>query len=149
MVLGINNLLQIFDEHFYKDLEGGILEAVGRLFHNKINLLVYPMSVAGYKRYATTDPDATKIKVQAGQELITARDVLTDGPLRHLYAHLLDREHILPIEGFNSKYLDIFSRDVLDQIKKGDSAWEKTVPAAAATVIKARGMFGYKRPFMS
>jgi hypothetical protein len=43
LALGINNLLGIFDERYYENLPGGILEAFGRMFRNQVKLYVYPM----------------------------------------------------------------------------------------------------------
>ena len=32
--MGVNNFVEIFDEHYYEDLGGGILEAFGKMFYN-------------------------------------------------------------------------------------------------------------------
>ena len=42
IALGIPSLKEIFDEKFYTDLEGGLLESLGRLFKNRVKLYVYP-----------------------------------------------------------------------------------------------------------
>ncbi|MDH5605036.1 MAG: TonB-dependent receptor, partial [Cyclobacteriaceae bacterium] len=42
IILGIYNLVQVFDENYYKDLRGGILEAFGILFGHNVKLYVYP-----------------------------------------------------------------------------------------------------------
>ena len=34
--MGVNNFVEIFDEQYYKDLSGGILEAFGKLFYKDI-----------------------------------------------------------------------------------------------------------------
>ena len=34
---------EIFDEKYYSNLEGGILEALGRMFKGGLKLYVYPM----------------------------------------------------------------------------------------------------------
>jgi hypothetical protein len=47
------------------------------------------------------------------------------------------------LRGFDESLLHIFSRDVLQKIKKGDSSWEAMVPAEIAAVIKNRRFFGY------
>ena len=39
---GVNNLIQVFDEHYYEDLDGGILEAFGKMFHNNLKIYLYP-----------------------------------------------------------------------------------------------------------
>ena len=39
----MESLREIFDEKYYTDLEGGILESFGRLFKNDLKLYVYPL----------------------------------------------------------------------------------------------------------
>ena len=41
--MGVNNFVEIFDEQYYKDLSGGILEAFGKLFYNNLKVYLYPM----------------------------------------------------------------------------------------------------------
>jgi len=40
---GVPSLKELFDERFYENLEGGILEAFGRLFKNDLKLFIYPL----------------------------------------------------------------------------------------------------------
>ena len=56
VAMGINNLLEIFNEKYYENLEGGILESFGRLFRNAVKLYVYPMRQEAYDRYLTGQP---------------------------------------------------------------------------------------------
>ena len=69
--MGGPSLLEIFDEKYYLNLEGGILEALGRMFKSGLKLFVYPME----------DEDTG--------ELITARAPDVAPNLRHLYQTLL------------------------------------------------------------
>src|SRR5881628_377998 len=43
LVLGVPSLIEIFNEKYYTNLEGGILEALGRMFKGGLKLYVYPM----------------------------------------------------------------------------------------------------------
>ena len=43
VTVGINNLLEVFNEKYYENLDGGILESFGRLFKNSVKLYIYPM----------------------------------------------------------------------------------------------------------
>src|SRR5213080_4878532 len=43
LVMGVPSLIEIFDEKYYLNLEGGILEALGRMFKHGLKLYVYPM----------------------------------------------------------------------------------------------------------
>src|ERR1700733_3321948 len=51
VALGINNLLEVFNEKYYENLEGGILESFGRLFRHEVKLYEYPMREEAYARY--------------------------------------------------------------------------------------------------
>ena len=51
VAMGVNNLLEIFNEKYYENLEGGILESFGRLFRNSVKLYIYPMRKDAYEMY--------------------------------------------------------------------------------------------------
>ena len=40
--MGLRNLKELFDEQFYTDLPGGILQALGQLFQGDLKLYVCP-----------------------------------------------------------------------------------------------------------
>lgn len=142
MVMGINSLLQIFNESFYEHLEGRILEALGRLFAQGVRLYIYPMTREAYTKYVETlQLGLVEAQLSDLPDLVTAQEVRVLPHLKYLYSHLLYSEGIVPITSYNNKYLSIFSRDVLAKIKAGDPSWEEAVPAAAAKIIKTRGMF--------
>ena len=125
VVMGVPTLREIFEEKYYTDLEGGILESFGRLFKNALKLYIYPLK----------DPMT--------DALITAENLRVAPNLRHLYAHMLENLHIQGIRGYQESCLPIFSRDVLAKIRKGDSSWEALVPPQVAGLIKERKLFGH------
>ncbi len=126
IVMGVPTLREIFDEKYYADLEGGILESFGRLFKNDLKLYVYPL------REAKTGA------------LITAGNLRVAPHLRHLYAYLVENRLIESLRDFDETCLPIFSRDVLAKIRTGDPAWETMVPATVAKMIKERKLFNYE-----
>jgi len=156
VAMSINNLLEIFNEKYYEHLEGGILESFGRLFRNAVRLYIYPMQQAAYDRYLDTGHHATASNYPNASSsapyritkevLINARNVQVVPHLRNLYEYLLENHYLECIVGFNRDILNIFSRDVLDRIKAGDSSWETMVPAPVAAAIKRRRLFGYVAP---
>jgi hypothetical protein len=142
VAMGINNLLEIFNEKYYDNLEGGILESFGRLFRNAVRLYVYPMKQEAYARYIIDSSGDTSSHTGASNVLINAKNVRIAEHLSNLYAHLLENRCIESIAGFDPDILDIFSRDVLKKIKGDDATWEQMVPASVAQAIKRRGLFG-------
>jgi hypothetical protein len=126
IVMGVPTLRELFEEKYYTDLEGGILESFGRLFKNALKLYVYPC------------------RDSATGSLITAGNLRVAPNLRHLYDYMLENLYIQGILDFNEACLPIFSRDVLAKIRQGDASWESMVPPQVAALIKDRKLFGYK-----
>jgi hypothetical protein len=124
MVLPAASLAQVFDEQYYADLEGGVLEAIGRLFGRDLKIYVYPSRVSTGALVAT----AASLGLQSG--------------LDKLYGYLLERGKLVPVEGYDPSALSGTSRDVLRLIKARDAGWEGMVPPAVADLIKRRGFFG-------
>ncbi len=146
VAMGVNNLLEIFNEKYYENLEGGILESFGRLFRNSVKLYIYPMRKDAYEMYLAQGGEAThgtETNPFTSNVLINAKNVRIVDHLANLYAHLLENHYIDSIVGYNVDILSIFSRDVLRRIKVKDPAWETMVPAPVADAIKRRGLFGY------
>jgi hypothetical protein len=144
VAMGINNLLEIFNEKYYENLEGGILESFGRLFRNSVKLYVYPMRKDAYATYtADSRANGTSVHNFASNVLISAKNVRIAEHLANLYAHLVENHCIDCILGFDPGILDILSRDVLRKIKDRDSLWEQMVPTPVVQAIKHRGLFGH------
>jgi len=147
IALGINTLYEIFNEKYYENLEGGILESMGRMFRHAVKLYTYPMQQIAYDNYLKTghsegDNRSGLSHAFASKVYITARNLSVPQHLRNLYAHLLENHYIDCINGFNEDYLGIFSRDVLNRIQNSDPSWERLVPAKVAEIIKQRGLLG-------
>jgi len=145
VAMGINNLLEIFNEKYYENLEGGILESFGRLFRNSVKLYIYPMRKEAYEMYIAQNEigRSTGDHAFTSNVLINAKNVKIVDHLANLYAHLLENHYIDSIVGFDTDILNIFSRDVLRRIKEKDSTWETMVPTKVAEAIKRRGLFGF------
>lgn len=148
IVLGINHLQAIFKEAYYAHLDGGILEAFGRLFKEEVKVYVYPIRGSAFHDFIDSDGDAPSAAVSAKgsdsirQMLVTAQNLKVDKNLRHLYAHLLENGFIEPISGINLDHLDLSSKEVFEIMQSGESGWESAVPAAAVKVIRERGLWG-------
>ncbi len=127
LVMGVPSLHEIFDEKYYLNLEGGILEALGRMFKSGLKLFVYPM------------------EDEKTGELITATQLEVAPNLRHLYQYLLENCCIQEITEYHREYLRIYPPDVLAKMRSGDAGWEKMVPPEVARIIKEREFFGYRR----
>ena len=153
VAMGINNLLEVFNEKYYDNLEGGILESFGRLFRNAVKLYVYPMRIDAYDRYCSRHPSDSPTAALGRSEHPLAIDVWINAinlqvelHLRNLYAHLLENHFIAPMIGADSSIMHIFSGDILGKIQCGESGWEQMVPDKVAAIIKERQLFGLQKP---
>jgi len=124
IVLGVPSLTELFEEKYYTQLPGGILESFGRLFKNDLKLYVYPLRDA-----------------KSG-ELTTVENLEVSPELRKLYGYLADRGSFVELDNYNPEYLKIFSRDVLKKIATGDEAWQEMVPEGVSELIRKRRFFG-------
>jgi hypothetical protein len=125
IVVGTINVKQIFDEDFYRGVEGGILEGFGKLFPDHTRLFVYPEKGEDGK-----PTDFTEVKVP--------------DHLRFLYRHLLENGFLHGIECSDPELFNIFSREVLQLMPHGRGEWENALPDGVAEEIIENKFFGYK-----
>lgn len=125
--MGLPSVSELFDEKYYTELPGGILENFGRLFKNDLKVYVYPL------------------RRQEGDELQTIATLKVNPELQLLYDYLMRRGSFVQLDNFNPKYLSIFSRDALKRIASGDESWDEMVPPQVAAIIRERGFFGYTK----
>jgi len=128
LVMGVPSLIEIFDAEYYTNLEGGILEALGRMFKDGLKLYVYPMID------------------EATGNIISAKQVKAAPNLRSLFQYLIDNQYVQEITDYHPDYLRIHPSDVLAKLQSGDSKWERMVPPEVVHIIKKREFFGYRRP---
>jgi hypothetical protein len=125
--IGLVRLRDVFDEKFYTDLPGGLMESLGQLFKNGAKLFVYP----------SLDKKTGKL---------TTVETLEVAPnLRHLYAHLVENNFIANIPNYNPDALKVYSSEVLAKIQSGDETLSKIVPAPIFEMIKAKQLFGWNQ----
>ncbi|MEM9338159.1 MAG: TonB-dependent receptor [Bacteroidota bacterium] len=125
LLLGLTNLHQIFDESYYENLKGGILESFVRLFGSNVKLFVYPALEKGTN------------KVQ------TVSDFEPLPHLKNLYQFFSGNNKITGIKDAKTENLHILSEKVLELIGSGSNEWEPMVPNRVAEAIKANHLFNY------
>ena len=140
VALRVTSLLEIFDNRRYENLEGGILESIGRMFKSAVRLYVHPEQRRPRERGAALAPVAGD-STDGDDDLLTANNLRVADHLRHLYQHLLVNRYIECLTGFEPGLLGIHSRDVLRRLQEDDPSWELMVPPPVAAAIKSRGLF--------
>lgn len=124
LVMGVNNLIDIFDEKYYRHLSGGILEAFGKLFYRDLKVYLYPM-------------------LNEEKEVINSENLKVHPRMKELYKFFKFNGKVVDVTEYDEKNLEIFSREVLKMINKGIPGWEEMLPAGIADLIKEHQLFGY------
>ena len=124
--MGVSNLIEIFDEKYYRNLSGGILEAFGKLFFKNLLVYLYPM----------IDPDTG--------EVVDSTNVRVSSQVKELYKFFKYNEKVVDITDYNKEYLNIYSKEVLKLINEGKDGWETMLPEKVSELIKDKNLFGYQ-----
>lgn len=123
LAMGVNNLIEIFDEKYYRHLSGGILEAFGKLFFKDLRVYLYPMQ----------NEDGT---------ITTSENLKVHPRMKELYKFFKYNGKVVDITDYNPDVLTIFSRDVLRKIANGEEGWQDMLPKGIADIIVKQSLFG-------
>ena len=104
------------------------------------------MKSSSYNQYlALRDhKDHAKLEKLENDILLTVRNVQMPSELMGLYDYLTENHSIVPLRGYDEEVMDIFSRNVLEEILANADGWEEKVPDKVAKAIKEHHLFGYK-----
>ena len=127
IAMGVYNLIQIFDEKYYRNLSGGILEAFGKLFYRDLKVYMYPYHD------------------QASDTYINSENLKVHPRVKELYKFFKNNGKLVNIDDFDPEILDIFSRTVLKMIRDGENSWEEMLPKGIPEIIKQKRLFGYSK----
>lgn len=122
IVLGAYNFEQIFN-HEYRQVSGGVLEALGRLFQEDVSVYVYPYL------------DDQK------KDIVSIHNLNVPKKYHHLVNYLIENTSLKAIEDFDENILHIYSRKVLDMIHNNQDGWQKLVPKSIADIIQKECLF--------
>jgi hypothetical protein len=127
LALGVNSLVDVFDEKYYRHLSGGILEAFGKLFYRDLKVYLYPM------RDAETG------------EILNSENLKVHPRMKELYKFFKFNGKVVDVKLYDHDTLDIFSRKVLKMIAKGETGWEEMLPEGVSDLIKQHQLFCYNK----
>lgn len=124
LVVEASHLNKLFAEEHYKNLDGGLLEGLGKLLEQKTKLYIYPHKTP--------------------MLCLTTKSFFPPPHLRHIYSYFVENQQIVDISGCDETGEYLHSHDVMNMIEQGDARWEKCVPPTVCALIKAKKLFGYK-----
>ena len=125
LIIGVDNLIEMFEEKYYRNLNGGIMEAFGIIFTRDIKIYLYPF------------------KPSDDSEFLNSTNIPIHPRVKALYQYLFVNKRIIDLD-YNEEVLSIFSRKVLHLLhenKQGE--WEHMVPEGVDEIIKEKCLFGY------
>ena len=125
IMLGARKLRELFNEHYYTDLDGGINEGLGVLFAGNTQLFVYPKQGS----------DGTRIEVDTLQ---------VDEHMKYLFKHFLQNNKMIPLTDVSIQHSSSDKRRVSEALLNGDGTWREKVPEVVYRMIKERGLFGFE-----
>ena len=108
IVIGATHLEKLFDESFYNDLKGGLLEGMSKLLGRFSRLYIYPHKTA--------------------EICLLTKSFFPKPNIKNIYKHFIENNMIQDIAGCDELSEFIHSDDVLKLIKKKDKSWKKLVP---------------------
>jgi len=123
LAMGVSNLVEIFDEKYYRHLSGGILEAFGKLFYRDLKVYLYPMEENG--------------------EIVNSQNLKVHPRMKELYKFFAYNGKVVDVENYDRDNLKIFSREILKMIANNETGWEKMLPEGIAKLIKEHKLFGF------
>jgi hypothetical protein len=125
LAMGINNLIDVFDEKYYRHLSGGVLEAFGKLFYKDMKVYLYPM-------------------LNENNTLTTSDNLKVHPRMKELYKYFKYNGKMVDITNYDPEILNIFSRKVFKMISTGEPGWEEMIPEGVSELIKDQKLFGYE-----
>ena len=124
LILGVDSLIDMFEEQYYRNLNGGIMEAFGVIVTRDIKFYLYP--------YKPNDK----------AKLLNSSNIPIHPRVKDIYNYLHSNGRIEDL-AYNPDVLGIFSKEVLQKIKdRKDGSWEGCVPDGVAEIIKEKKLFG-------
>ncbi len=142
LVMGLNNLADIFKEDYYSRMEGGILEAFGILFKDNVRIYAYPIEKENFERYGKQVGIGDNVEVEVAEEdLLTIENLLVADNLRNLYKYIRENGFLETIEDCDRRNMKLFSRDVYEQLRTRKEGWQEFLPDCVADMIENQALW--------
>jgi hypothetical protein len=127
LAMGVDNMVKVFDEKYYRDLNGGILEAIGKLFFKDLKIYLYPSNNG------------------ENNELLTSENLKVHPRIKELYKFFKNNGKLVDMQDYDPAVLNVYSKLVLDMISNSEEGWEEMLPEGISELIKRKRLFGYPR----
>lgn len=120
IIIGAQHLPNLFDETHYKDLEGRLLEGLGKLLGKKTKLYVYPHKTP--------------------ETCTTSRTFAPPPEIRYIFDHFVKGNMIVDLAGCDDIEEFIHSNQVLDLLLRQKKEWAALVPPEVRKVVEKNSL---------
>ena len=142
LVMGLNNLADIFKQEYYSRLEGGILEAFGVLFKDNIRIYAYPVEQETFERYRQQFRRGDNVSIKESQDgLINVENLLVADNLRNLYKYIRENGFLETIKECDRENMRFFSRDIFEKILERKAGWKDNLPDTVSNMIETKKLW--------
>ncbi|WP_018970007.1 hypothetical protein [Rubritalea marina] len=117
-ILSVGLLVELFNEKWSSDLDGGVLESFGRLFKHKIKMFAYPW------------------KESKDSEVVTTSNIKVDPKAAGLLQYIIDNDLVEAIESSDTKLLNYSGVQLKEMIRSGNEEWLDYIPKAAQATAR-------------
>jgi hypothetical protein len=97
LVMGIATLVQLFQETYYETLDGGIVEAMGRLIARNVRIYAFTMSSERFQRRLKAFSIDLSFWEYPESGPVTVDNILPKSHLKHLYIYLREIRAFVPL----------------------------------------------------
>ncbi|MFN3455002.1 MAG: hypothetical protein ACK41T_08590 [Pseudobdellovibrio sp.] len=115
IIIGATHLEKLFDEKFYYDLQGGLLEGMGKLVDKSTRLYIYPHK---------TELMCLQVK-----------SFRPSPQVKHIYNHLIENNYLQDIAGCDEITEFVHSEQILEMIKNKNDKWKTLVPQSVQSIL--------------
>ena len=142
LVMGLNNLADIFKEEYYQCLDGGILEAFGVLFKDNIKIYAYPIDHENFERYRKQIGRGDNVEAEINEDgLVTVENLMVAQNLRNLYKYVRENGFLEDLKNCNRTHMRLFSRDVFQRVRDRSENWKECLPECVAHLIEEKKLW--------
>lgn len=117
LVVGANHLGKLFSEKHYEDLDGGMLEGLGKLLDSETTLYIYPH--------------------KSSQICLTTKSFFPEPHLKNLYQYFIQNKQIVDVSGCDEALDYHLAAEVLGLIQSKDPKWKKLVPEEIRDLVES------------
>ncbi|HKJ42341.1 MAG TPA: hypothetical protein VKA27_09600, partial [Sunxiuqinia sp.] len=125
IVVGLPTFDMILDRSIYRDLRGGLLEAIGAIFQENVKVYLYPY----------IDTNTGEVEYPDDSHFSESNKLL--------WQYLNATKKIIVLKSIPSKNLEVSPQNITELIKNGDDKLKNYLPEKVFNHIKENKLFGY------